>query len=254
MSVEVYGYIHTVCFHLLDEVVYAARRYKTAHILDGYHVGAESYHLLSLVNEVLVGEYRVRVLFARLDFLRSEGSVFRVNGVANCAVCDTAVFLDIFDCRLNVVHVVKGVEDTHDVETGCNCVLAETFDDFVRVGSVTEKVTAAGECGKLRNVAYGSLYFFKPVPRVLTEVTHNGVWYCTAPYFHSVKFSVLVVWENAVHLCLSHTCCKCRLLTVTQRQVPYLKFSGHSFYVLILYEYLLYGNAYCSTNKGNSFL
>ena len=69
----------------------------TRFILDCYHVGAEGLHLFGLVEEIGVGEYGFRVLFAREPSEESDFGIFGVDSVADGAVGYTAVLFDIFD-------------------------------------------------------------------------------------------------------------------------------------------------------------
>ena len=218
-----------VFFEQLDQIRNAFGRDQSAHVLDRDHIGAQSGHLLRLVQEILVGENRFRKFlpFQRgLDtFHRRE---MRVDRVAHGAVGDTAVLLDILDRRLHVVHVVQRVENTHDAQSRLDRIAAESLDDLIGIRSVSEQVASAGQRGQFRNVAHDGLDLFEAVPRVFVQVAHYGVGHGAAPHLHGVKISVFIERQDAVDLLLLHPGGKSGLLSVPEGQIPYQKFLSHS--------------------------
>ena len=215
VGVEVYGN-RNVGLDSFDEVVDSLGRNQTTHILDGDHICAESCELFSFAYEVVVGEYGLGILLTFEFVEEGELGIFGVYGVADSAVGDAAIFFDIFDGRLHVVHVVESVEDTHNAETAFDSVAREAFDYVVAVGCVAEEVTTARECGEVRNVADSFFDALETIPRVLTEETHYGVGHCAAPNLHCIEGCIFVEGEYALYLILVQTGSECGLLTVTK--------------------------------------
>ena len=99
-----------VLLEQLDQRGDAARRNQTRHVLDRNHVGAQRGHLLGLVEEIGVGEDLLVALPAHELGEETGFGVFRIDRIANRAVGDAAVLLDVLDRRFDVVHVVQGVD------------------------------------------------------------------------------------------------------------------------------------------------
>ena len=132
---------------------------------------------------------------------------------------DTAVLLHVFYGRFDVVHVVQGIEDTHDAQAALNRITAEAVDDLVRIGGVTEEVAAARKGRELRYVSDCLVNGFQAGPGIFIQVAHYRVGHCAAPNFHGVKVRILVERKAAVDLGLVHSCSERRLLAVTQRKI-----------------------------------
>ena len=228
VGVEVNGNRH-VGFDGFDEVVDPLGRNQTTHILDGDHIGTQSCELFCFTYEVVVGEDGCGILFAFEFIEEGEFGVFGVYGVAHSAVCDTAIFLDILDGRFDVVHVVEGVEDTHNAQAAFDSVAREAFDNVVTVGSITEEVAATRKCGEVGYVAHSFLDALEAIPRVLTEEAHYRVGHCTAPHLHCIEGCVFVEGQYALYLILVQAGSECRLLTVAEGQISDFQFSCHSF-------------------------
>ena len=206
---------------------HAARRNQTRHVLDGDHVGAESRHLTGLVEEIGVGEDRRGVLLTHEAGPEAQLGIFRIDRIANGAVGDTAILLDILDRRLHVVHIVQGIEDTHDTQTALDRIAAEAVDDLVRIGRVSEQVAAARERREFRHVADGLMDRLEARPGVLVQVAHDRIGHGTAPHLHRIEIRILVERQAAIDLRLIHTRGERRLLSVAQRKVSDFEISCH---------------------------
>ena len=134
-------------------------------------------------------------------------------------VGDTSVLLHVFYGRFNVVHVVQGIEDTHDAQAALNRITAEAVNDFVRIGGVSEEVAAGRKGRELRYVSDCLVNGFQAGPGIFVQVAHYRVGHCAAPNFHGVKVRILVERKAAVDLGLVHSCSERRLLAVTQRKI-----------------------------------
>ena len=206
---------------------HAARRNESRHVLDGDHVGAESRHLSGLVEEIGVREDRRGILLARKTGPEARLGIFRVHRIANGAIGDAAVLLDVLDRRFHVIHVIQGVEDTHDAQTAPDGIAAETVDDLVRIGRIAEQIAAAREGRELRHVADGPVDRLEAGPRVFVQVAHDRIGHGAAPHLHRIEIRILVERQAAVDLRLIHTRSERRLLAVTQRKVSDFEISCH---------------------------
>ena len=211
-----------------DQTSHALGRNQTTHILDGDHIGTQSRHLLSLIEEVSIGEYGLRILLTHQLSEEAYFGILRINRVANSAISDTAILLNVFDGRFHVIHVVQCVEDTHNAQTALDRVAAETVDNFVGVGAITEQVTATRQSGQFRHVANGSLNSFQTGPRILAKIAHYRVGHCTTPNLHCVEVCVFVERKNTIYLLLFQAGSESRLLAIAQRQISDFKFLCHS--------------------------
>ena len=183
----------------------ALGRNQTRHILDGDHVGTQSRHLLGLVEEILIREDRLRRTLSEQTLKERGLRILRVDRITYGAVGDAAVLLHILDRRLDVVHVVQRIEDTHDAESALDGITAEAVDDLVRIGRISEQVAAARQSRQLRHVAHSLVYRLKTGPRVLTQISHYRIGHRTAPNLHGIETGILVVGQTAVYLLLRHT-------------------------------------------------
>ena len=190
---------------LLDECADTLWRNKSRHILDGNHIRTESCQLLCLCHEIVIGKYRSRILLAHKLLEERELRIFRIYGVADCAVGNTAILLHIFDCRFYILDIVQAVEDTHNTKTTLNGVAAETLDNLVGIRCITKEVTTTREGCEFRHIANLLLDAFKAIPRVLAEVAHHRVRHCTTPYLHSIEVCIFVIRETSLQLRLRHT-------------------------------------------------
>ena len=118
----------------LHQRAHALRRYQARHVLDGDHVAAQRGHLLRLVEEILVGEYRSGVPLALEPVEQRQLGIFGVDGVAHRTVGNAAILLHIFHSRLHIVHIVERVENAHNAQAALNSVAAEAVDNLVGVG------------------------------------------------------------------------------------------------------------------------
>ena len=230
------------------QFVSPVRRDQAAHVLDGDHVGTQSFHLLGLAQEIFVGEdlfRRFRSSEERFDLL-AEGlrGILRVDGGANGAIGDTAVLADVFHRRFYVVHVIERVEDTHDAQTGFDGIAAETFDDLVGVRSITEQVASTRKSGEFGHIADFFLDGFQTGPGVFAQITHHRVGNGTAPNLHGVKFGVFVVADDPIDLLLAHSRSESRLLAVAQRQIADKEFSCHNSFILSVLRFSFSGNGH----------
>ena len=192
VGVEIDRYVD-VLFEQLDQPAHAHRRNQARHVLDRNHVGAECCHLFRLVEEVGVGKDRTGFLLPRESREESRFGVFRIDRIADRAIGDAAVLLDVFDGRFHVVHVVQCIEDTHDAQAALDGIAAESVDDLVGIGGIPEEVAAARERGQFRYAAHGFVDRFEPRPRVFVQIPHHRIGHGAAPYFHRVEIRVLVV-------------------------------------------------------------
>ena len=220
VGMEIYRHIYSALLHLADERGHPCRRNQSAHILDGYHVGAERHHLTGLIDEIFIGEDRFRVLFAFEPVYQTERRILRVHRIADGTVGYAAVFLHILYRGFDIVHIVQRIEYTHDIEARFDGIPAETLYDFVRIGGIAEEIAAARKRRQFRGVAHDRLNLFEPVPWVLAQIAHHGIGHGTAPHLHRIEVSILVERQDTVNLRLCHPGCKSRLLAVAQRQVP----------------------------------
>ena len=218
-----------VLLEQLDQTRHALGRNQPAHVFDRDHVGAEGGHLLGLAQEILVGEYGLGQPFAlEHGFEALHTAEMRIDRIADGAVGDAAVLLDVFDRRFDVVHVVQRVEDAHDAEPRLDRIAAESLDDLVGIGSVAEQVAASRKGRQLRHVAHHGVNLLEAVPRIFVQVAHHRVGYGAAPHFHCVEIGVLIERQYTVDLLLFHPRGERRLLSVAERQVSYQKFLCHS--------------------------
>ena len=107
---------------------HTSRIYQACHILDGNHLGAESFVALSFFYKIFVGKYLFSIYVV----------VFRINSVAHSTIGYAAKFVDDFYRFLNVVEVVKSIEDTHNAKTILDGFYIETLDDIGGIGCVSE--------------------------------------------------------------------------------------------------------------------
>ena len=234
VSVEING-DRQVLLEQTDQACNALGRNQTTHILDSDHISTQISHLLSLIEEVCVGKYGLRILLTHQLSEETDLGILRVDSVANCAVSDTAILLHVLDGRLNVVHVVQCVEDTHNTQTALDRVAAETVDNLVGVGAITEQVTTTRQSCQFRNIAHSSLDSFQTSPGVLTQIAHHRVGHCTTPNLHCIEVCVFVERKNSIYLLLFQAGSESRLLTITQRQISDFKFLCHSKISLVFY-------------------
>ena len=218
VGVEIDGDIQ-ILLEELHQFAHAVGREQTRHILDRDHIGSQRLHLLGFREEVFVREYRLRVLLAHQFAEEPDFRIFRIDRITYRTVGDTAVLLHVFYGRFNVIHVVQGIEDTHDAQAALNRVTAEAVDDFVRIGGVSEEVAAARKGRELRYVSDCLVNGFQAGPGIFVQVAHYRVGHCAAPNFHGVKVRILVERKAAVDLGLVHSCSERRLLAVTQRKI-----------------------------------
>ena len=205
----------------------AARRNQPRHVLDGDHVGAQCGHLFGLVEEIGIREDGLRLFLAHQALHEGGFGIFRVDRITYGAVGDAAVLPDVFDRRFHVVHVVQGIEDTHDAQPAFDRVAAEAVDHVVGVRRVAEQVTAARKRRELRHLAHSLVDRLQARPRVLVEITHHRVGYGTAPDLHRIEICILVEGQATVYLCLRHARRERGLLSVAQRKVSDFEISRH---------------------------
>ena len=216
-----------VLLEQLDQRSDAARRNQTRHVLDRNHVGAQRGHLLGLVEEIGVGEDLLMAFFAHELGEETGFGIFRIDRIANRAVGDAAVLLDVLDRRFDVVHVVQGVENTHDAQPALDRVAAEAVDHVVGIGSVAEQVAAARQGREFRHIADGLVNGLQTRPRILIEIAHHRVGHGTAPDLHRIEICIFVVRQAAVYLRLRHARRERGLLSVAQRKVSDFEISRH---------------------------
>ena len=216
-----------VLLEQLDQRGDTARRDQARHVLDGNHVGAQCGHLFGLVEEIGIREDGLRLFPAHQALHEGGFGIFRVDRITYGAVGDAAVLLDVFDRRFHVVHVVQGIEDTHDAQPAFDRVAAEAVDHVVGVRRVAEQVTAARKRRELRHLAHSLVDRLQARPRVLVEITHHRVGYGTAPDLHRIEICILVEGQATVYLCLRHARRERGLLSVAQRKVSDFEISRH---------------------------
>ena len=147
MRMEIYRHRKVLLEHL-NKFVSAFWRYQPAHVLDCYHVRAQSLHFLCLGQEIFVGEYflrRFRTSEKRFYLLcECERRILRVYRIAHCAIGHASVLFHVFYSGLYVVHIVKRVEYAHYSQARLYGIAAKTVYYFVRVRSIAEKVAPSG--------------------------------------------------------------------------------------------------------------
>ena len=216
VGMEVNGDVQ-VLLEEFDQTADPVGRDQTRHVLDGDHVGTEGLHLFGFSEEVFVGKYRFRFLLAHQFGEESRFGVFRIDRITYGAVSHTTVLFDVFDRRLDVVHVVQGIEDTHDIQAAFDGVPTESVDDLVRIGRISEKVSTAGEGCQFRSVAHGFVDCFETGPGVLVQIAHDRIGNGSAPHLHGIEVCVFIERKTTVYLGLTHSCRERRLLAVSQR-------------------------------------
>ncbi|CCX43343.1 uncharacterized protein BN456_00156 [Prevotella sp. CAG:1031] len=189
VGVEVYGNVGgQSCAEFGDNRGGAHRVDQAGHVLEGDYLCAEAVHLFGLVDEVAVGEDFLdfgsgcRLFFfaeeAREEtFLLFDGSgcgsfVFRVDGITYGAVGNAAELVNQTDGFLNVVDIVEGIEDTHDVEAVFDGFFVESFENCVGIGDISEEVAAAREGTEQRFAFHCFAEFAKAIPGRFVEVAH----------------------------------------------------------------------------------
>jgi len=187
MGVHVDGDAH-VLLQGADQPPRRRRVDEPGHVLDGDHVGAQAGQLLGLGDEIAdVEDLQGQRPAAQQGPDAVAHGEARVDGVADGAVGDAAVALDVADGRLHVVDVVQGVEDAHDVDARAHGIAAEALDNRVGVGVVAEQVASARQGGELGHRADGGLDLLQALPGVLVEEAHHRVGDGAAPDLHGVK-------------------------------------------------------------------
>ena len=180
---------------------HASRIDQTCHILDGNHLGTEGFITFSFFYEIFVGKYLFRIYVV----------VFRINSVAYSAIGYAAKLIDDFHRFLNVVEVVKGVENTHNAKTVLDGFYIETLDDVGRIWGISEKVSTTRKGSKIRAMLVAVDFVanrFETIPRRFVEVTHHRIRYSSTPYFHCIKTCIYIVRKENIDARLRQTSCK----------------------------------------------
>ncbi len=153
---------------------------QVGHVLDADGVGA---HLLQLAGQL----DEVRLVMDGGD------------GVAQGRLHLAAVLLGGADGRLQIAHVVEGVEDADDVDAVFHALAAEGVHHVVGVVLVAQDVLAAVEhlqLGVLHVLADGA----QPLPGVLVQKTHAGVKGGAAPALQGVVADAVQLLQGGQHL------------------------------------------------------
>jgi len=67
-------------------------------------------------------------------------SKMRIDGVANSAISQTTRFFYKPYRRLHIVYIVERIEDSHDIYTRRNGILAKPFDYRIRIGIISKEI------------------------------------------------------------------------------------------------------------------
>ena len=203
MGVELNGNFNRL-FNGFDKVKSEIRSKESRHILYANGIGSRLFNLFGII------------------FI-----IFKVKHGACCVGYGDLSVSHFFFCGVNgglkISDVVKGIENTDNVDTVCHRFLHKIFHDIIGIVTVAEHILPAEKHLQLGVFAFIP-YYSKSFPRVLVEKAQASVKGCAAPAFERVKTDFIEQRKDGKHFLGGHSRCDKRLVSVAKHRFGYTDF------------------------------
>ncbi|MPN52848.1 hypothetical protein SDC9_200511 [bioreactor metagenome] len=74
------------------------------------------------------------------SFLASAGGflvIFRIHRITNGTIGHPSLFFDGYYTRLDIIHIIQSIKNTHDIQSRSNGILKESVDNLIGIRSIT---------------------------------------------------------------------------------------------------------------------
>ena len=198
-----------------DQVIGGLGGQNTGHVLDADGAHAHAGHFLDHAHILVQG-------------------VDRAGGVGDSAGSKSAAAYRLLNGDLQVVDVVEGIENAHDVDAVFHRGADKAAHNVVRVVLVAQNVLATQQHLQL-GVGHLGADLSQPLPGVLVQVAQAHVKGGSAPAFHRVESGLIHGLQYGLELVIAQTGGHQGLVGVAQHGFGKLYFHGSSCILYFLY-------------------